>query len=337
MNKMLYVIALEKDNYFVYYSDTESHMNVMKEIEYMFEFPKLYIPIKIIETTWTLDVFEIDKYVKKYMMIYGIDHVRGGSYLSNILPDFQKKSLQKELEYLYKYQIISGEENIYPYCHDFIGAVADINGVKYGESSNDLYQHEKIRQFIYQTTGLNNEGGKFFNAEILDVIIPYYEKKKVISNKLNTFLAGGSVDSKIKELKTLCKMIHSELITRLEKKPYLVVSYDNYKQMMDCIHYVISLAKKNESSKYDEYIENTSIEKIYFHHPQFLLDKLVLHKTATPTDIKQATEFITIIEGWCYWAINTIECLLFDLKQMPENIEWKHDIIMYSLDNCEFC
>ena len=102
---------------------------------------------------------------------------------------------------------------------------------------------------------------------------------------------------------------------------------------MDCIHYVISLAKKNESSNYDEYIENTSIEKIYFNHPHFLLDKLFLHKTDTPTDKKQAIEFIIIIEGWCYWAINTIECLVFDLKHIPQNIEWKHDIIMYSLDN----
>ena len=42
------------------------------------------------------NIFDEDKYTKIYMDKYGIDNVRGGSYVSEQLDDIQKYSLQKE-------------------------------------------------------------------------------------------------------------------------------------------------------------------------------------------------------------------------------------------------
>jgi len=41
--------------------------------------------------------FDEDKITKEYMNIYGIDNVRGGSYVTVILDDSQRNNLQKEI------------------------------------------------------------------------------------------------------------------------------------------------------------------------------------------------------------------------------------------------
>ncbi|SNW62423.1 GIY-YIG nuclease with Zinc finger domain [Orpheovirus IHUMI-LCC2] len=58
---------------------------------------KLYRPIKILEIIEDPDDFDEDKYTKIYMRKYGIDKVRGGSYVTQTLPYYQIQSLEKEL------------------------------------------------------------------------------------------------------------------------------------------------------------------------------------------------------------------------------------------------
>jgi len=58
---------------------------------------KKHRPIKIEKTIDNCDPFDEDKYVKKYMAMYGIDKVRGGTYVKEILDDEQIKILQKEI------------------------------------------------------------------------------------------------------------------------------------------------------------------------------------------------------------------------------------------------
>lgn len=59
---------------------------------------KLYTPIAIKEIINNADEFSEDLYTKKYMKKYGIENVRGGSYVKIILPDYQLITLQKELD-----------------------------------------------------------------------------------------------------------------------------------------------------------------------------------------------------------------------------------------------
>jgi len=58
---------------------------------------RLNEPIEIIECMETIDPFEEDKIVKKYMLKHGIDNVRGGSYSQVELQDFQLRSLKREI------------------------------------------------------------------------------------------------------------------------------------------------------------------------------------------------------------------------------------------------
>jgi hypothetical protein len=80
MTVYIYVFLLSNNKYYVGKSKTptiriEEHFTGNGS-----EWTKKYLPIKIIELIPNCDNYDEDKYVLKYMEIYGIDNVRGGSF-----------------------------------------------------------------------------------------------------------------------------------------------------------------------------------------------------------------------------------------------------------------
>lgn len=95
----LYVLKLIQDKFYIG-KTTQNVYNRFNQhkIGIGSSWTKLYKPIKILEKFETRDKFEEDKYTKKYMDLYGIDNVRGGSYSNIILTDWQIKAIKRELE-----------------------------------------------------------------------------------------------------------------------------------------------------------------------------------------------------------------------------------------------
>jgi predicted GIY-YIG superfamily endonuclease len=56
-----------------------------------------YKPVKIVKTIPNTSSFEEDKQVKEYMLKYGIENVRGGSYVEEKMDDETMRFLKKEL------------------------------------------------------------------------------------------------------------------------------------------------------------------------------------------------------------------------------------------------
>ena len=56
-----------------------------------------YKPLNVVKIIKNCDDFDEDKYTKMYMKRYGIDNVRGGSYVTENLMDSQKKLIHKEI------------------------------------------------------------------------------------------------------------------------------------------------------------------------------------------------------------------------------------------------
>lgn len=56
-----------------------------------------YPPLQIFETIENANIFDEDKYVKIYMSKYGINRVRGGSYISINLSKSQIQNLEREI------------------------------------------------------------------------------------------------------------------------------------------------------------------------------------------------------------------------------------------------
>jgi len=96
-----YALKLENNKYYI----GKTHRGVDADIRFQehksgkgSEWTKLYKPIYIVETYVNDSAFEEDVFTKKYMMKYGIEHVRGGSYTKIVLDDWQIKSLEHEFQ-----------------------------------------------------------------------------------------------------------------------------------------------------------------------------------------------------------------------------------------------
>ncbi len=97
-NTIFYIYVLECANNKYYIGKTnnpllrlEQHVNKEGSV-----WTINYKPINIIETIETSEPLDEDKITKKYMMKYGIDNVRGGSYTKLKLDDWMIKSLEHE-------------------------------------------------------------------------------------------------------------------------------------------------------------------------------------------------------------------------------------------------
>ena len=80
---IIYALQLEQGKYYV----GKTHRSEGAELRFQehlsgrgSEWTKFYKPISIIESYEHHSTFEEDVLTKKYMMKYGIEHVRGGSY-----------------------------------------------------------------------------------------------------------------------------------------------------------------------------------------------------------------------------------------------------------------
>lgn len=91
----IYVIQLEKGKYYIGKTNNppfrlESHFNSNGS-----EWTKIYKPLRVIEVKPNCDDYDEDKITRQYMDKYGINNVRGGSFVSVKLDKSTIDTLQK--------------------------------------------------------------------------------------------------------------------------------------------------------------------------------------------------------------------------------------------------
>ena len=91
----IYIIKLEKEKYYIGKTNNpqfrlEQHFNSVGS-----EWTKLYKPIKVIELKPNCDEYDEDKITIQYMDKYGINNVRGGSFVSVKLDNSSKDIINK--------------------------------------------------------------------------------------------------------------------------------------------------------------------------------------------------------------------------------------------------
>lgn len=83
----VYILELEKDKFYVgKTSDPDNRINRHFNNDGSV-WTKKYKPIKLLELIENCDDYDEDKYTLKYMDIYGIENVRGGSFVTIILEE----------------------------------------------------------------------------------------------------------------------------------------------------------------------------------------------------------------------------------------------------------
>jgi predicted GIY-YIG superfamily endonuclease len=91
-------------------------------------------PIEILKVIEHASPFDEDRYVKEYMMKYGIENVRGGSYCSTELSDEQIASIQQEIRGATDCCAKCGRRGHFANkCY----AKTDVNGNKLGDDFDD--------------------------------------------------------------------------------------------------------------------------------------------------------------------------------------------------------
>ncbi len=100
----LFILMLTSGKFFIgsFMNSNEIVLNkpFIKNLTNNFNWISIDLPTKIIEIIEFKNELEIDIKTKEYMVEYGIDNVRGGSYSNHQLEDYQKKALNDELSKL---------------------------------------------------------------------------------------------------------------------------------------------------------------------------------------------------------------------------------------------
>ena len=97
MTTNIYILKLEDDCYYIGKSENvelrfQQHLSNNGS-----SFTKKHKPLSIETVYNNVSPFDEDKYVKEYMSKYGMDKVRGGTYVSEKLNDLQIHNLKKEI------------------------------------------------------------------------------------------------------------------------------------------------------------------------------------------------------------------------------------------------
>ena len=93
----IYVLRLQYGMYYVGKSDNVMNRYKQHLKGYGSAWTRKYKPISLEKTIENVSSFEEDKITKEYMSKYGIDRVRGGSYVEIELDDSQKETLNREI------------------------------------------------------------------------------------------------------------------------------------------------------------------------------------------------------------------------------------------------
>ena len=93
----IYILRLEGGRYYVGKSDNIMNRYAQHLSGNGSAWTRKYKPVALEKKIENVSPFEEDKYTKEYMSKYGIDKVRGGSYVEVTLSDFQKQSLNTEM------------------------------------------------------------------------------------------------------------------------------------------------------------------------------------------------------------------------------------------------
>jgi hypothetical protein len=97
MDTTIYILKLQEGKYYVGKTDDVAKRYQQHLKGYGSAWTKKYKPISIAKQIENSSPFDEDRYVKEYMNVFGIQNVRGGSYVQIELSDEQENALRLEI------------------------------------------------------------------------------------------------------------------------------------------------------------------------------------------------------------------------------------------------
>jgi hypothetical protein len=273
----------------------------MLEAELYYDYLKKYKPISIIRRYDTEDRFDVDKYVKIFMLDYGVDYVRGGSYSDEFLSDSQTAVLLNELETLSPSNLMKQRE----------------------ETVNTLIQTYAFSKMTKDEIQLERE--------TLKKTLETFKKEKTEFESIQ--INGSQITSDIQWIQFACFQITeiyntnkgNTFLSKLVEKEFI----ERYKQVLVSLQIVFVICKK--------YGYSTIIDDVYIKYPEFLLDDFFyhLHRIHIPRYITQVGHLCKSYEYMTNIIINKMDEKAFDVSTWGEDVEWRVKRTLYILDKID--
>jgi len=167
----LYILLLEGNKIFLHASLSTITEDIFNEYKWLYDYSMKYRPLTILDsipltpsqflgyeysnisyshsTQELLDknprvfLLEIDKFVKQYMILYGMENVRGGTYTEEILDDISLKTLEKELKIIHNF---SNPATLIQECKQYTISQNDYEK-QYKKNQNLKTEYDKLCKF----------------------------------------------------------------------------------------------------------------------------------------------------------------------------------------------
>jgi predicted GIY-YIG superfamily endonuclease len=277
----IYVLKCDENKYYVGKTNNEVGIRFSQhKNNNTCAFTSKYKPIEILETIQSKDPLDEDKITKKYMMKYGINNVRGGSYTKLELDEWMIKSLEHEFKstrdicykcnekgHFYRDCPLNNKFNIQKYLEEF---------KEFDKIDEEINKLEKVYE---QIIILNNQISR-------TNIINIDEYKECVHKQKN-------YEDKIKELQALSINNDTSNINRYEKQ-------DKNRQFHQEMQ-KINQQKLENMEKLNRYISISSIYRdffvndiIYIHYQDNILIKLYKLQAFNLEKKKQLKELLNI-------------------------------------------
>jgi len=346
--KTIYIIKLENERYFIYSSFHYSNKSqtiylydknvkkmdfqIMLEAEIYYDYVKKYKPLYIIEKIVQTSMLDIDYYVKQYMLYYGYEYVRGGSYTNEILSEYQEKTLEDEfttesnieVPHFYSLKYIMDLYLRYPFTKDEIISKKNEIVEKYQKYKKEKENLDNMNiPFIYNFINdiewlreICSRQIKDIDDNVIPLPITYLDKKhtnKCVDSKLRWYnkMETNEIQNKYKEilvkLKTVWKK-YSEHLDISKINNIHLSSFQTHNYVNENIGFL-----KNPEFIFDDFI--------YHHHNIHLLQ--MQERMNKICDL-----FIYITNS----IINILDEYTFDVSTWDFDIEWRTPRELYILD-----
>lgn len=308
----VYALELSHKKWFIYVSSEHDIKDVYLKSQLQHEYIANHLPILSHNLTNIHDVLDIDYFVKKYMRMYGINNVRGGSYSNEILSSNTKEVLENE---------INASFNDYNQCIDT--SIDDYKKIslwssdKIKETKKELLRKKELftieneqyntlqkpfhnsnntisRQLIVDFNWLNNTVNELIN----DYITVYQETNNIMDEEV--YEVSIDIQDKYTSFKEKIYGLNQRFYETYEGENYLYSTYDeinNYINTLEPFFLII-----------DEYIDFNSV-------------------------VSNKYNVLKQVEYMIYSLITLLDEYIFDVNSYPENFTFITNWKLQQLEN----
>lgn len=266
-----YFIHVERGN--------DDHSKIMTNCALLYDYVYKYRPVKIVDVIPNIEFVQIDRIVLEYMHKYGVENVRGGSYSSEVLPDYVLKTLYLQLNTM---------------------TIGPIHLQNHIESTNNL----KMDKNKYEKLKSQYNSLKYFMHENVKYVMDheYFENElKWLYQHIDKTVHNVNHNILIKDaaLKKIIHQKYSQLMVYVKQLPRMYETVCKYRYM-----------DVNENP----FLQN--INNVFLKHPEFVFDNFIYHSHNLRSRNIDETEWTDLHEKISYmfaFVINYLDEIEFDL------------------------